>query len=392
MTPAARYASAISVLDDVLSGASAEKCLTSWARANRYAGSKDRAAVRDHVFDVLRRKRSLAARGGDESGRALVLGLLRHQGIDPMDVFGAGGYAPVALTEAEIAAGVLPTGPAETHDLPDWLWPVWAKDLGESAIAAAAALQDRGPVTLRVNLRRGSREAATAILAEDGIVVEASQDVKTALQVVENERRVHLSRAYLEGFVDLQDLASQQAVLSLNIPNGARVLDYCAGGGGKALALADLFACQVTAHDISAARMKDIPVRAERAVVSIEVLNSAALDQGAGYDVVFADAPCSGSGTWRRAPEAKWSFTPDKLFEYNVLQLEVIENAARFVGAAGQIVYATCSVLSAENSGVLLHFTGKNPDWEILSETTRLPDAAGDGFFHSVLQCRARNL
>jgi len=118
MTPAARYASAIAVLDDVLAGASVEKCLTSWVRANRYAGSKDRAAVRDHVFDVLRRKRSLAALGGGMSGRSLILGLLRHQGIDHKKVFGAGGYAPHALTDEELGGGDATFATAMANDCP----------------------------------------------------------------------------------------------------------------------------------------------------------------------------------------------------------------------------------------------------------------------------------
>lgn len=392
MTPAARYASAITVLDDILAGASAEKCLTSWARANRYAGSKDRAAVRDHVFDVLRRKRSLAAIGGGQSGRALVLGLLRHQGIDPEAVFGSGGYAPEALTQAEAALYDAPVDPAVVHDLPDWVWQVWQNNLGESAEPAAAALQDRGPVTLRVNLRRGSRDAAIAMLAEDGIVTEASPYVKTALQVIENERRVHLSRAYTEGYVDLQDLASQQAVAGLLIPKSARILDYCAGGGGKSLALADLFDCAVTAHDISTARMSDIAVRAARAGVTIAVIEPRALHPDLRFDVVFVDAPCSGSGTWRRAPEAKWAFTQDKLSEFNNLQIEVLVNAARFVAAGGQMIYATCSVLTAENSDVLHRFMRGNAGWDILSESARVPDAFGDGFYHSVLQRHEDNL
>ncbi|MDB9838511.1 RsmB/NOP family class I SAM-dependent RNA methyltransferase [bacterium] len=387
MTPAARYASAIAVLDDVLAGASAEKCLTSWARANRYAGSKDRAAVRDHVFDVLRRKRSLAALGGGMSGRSLVLGLIRHQGIDHNDVFGAGGYAPHALSDDELSAGCSPQSEAELHDLPDWLWPIWEEDLGLAAAAAARALQDRGPVTLRVNLRRGSRENAIAMLAEDGIVARVMDDVKTGLQVVENERRIHLNRAYLEGYVDLQDLASQEAVAGLEIADAASVLDYCAGGGGKALALADQFRCTVSAHDIAVARMVDIPARADRAGVTIAVLETAELTQRT-FDVVFVDAPCSGSGTWRRAPEAKWAISSEKLHGYSTLQLEVLSKAAELVAEGGQLIYATCSVLNKENGAVLAAFLAANSSFVKVRDAQRLPDALGDGFFHAVLRRR----
>lgn len=391
MTPAARYASAIAVLDDVLAGASAEKCLTTWARTNRYAGAKDRAAVRDHVFDVLRRKRSLAARGGGEDGRALVLGLLRHQGIDPNSIFGAGGYGPTALTEAEIDGARPPEG-AEVVDLPDWLWPIWQSDLGQEATAAAMVLQDRGPVTLRVNLRRGTREAAIAILAEDDIVCAAVDHVKTAIQVIENERRVQLNRAYIEGFVEIQDLASQEAVLAMNVPKGARVLDYCAGGGGKALALADLYDCDVVAHDISSARMADIPARAARSGVTIDVCETKQLKDAGTFDFVFVDAPCSGSGTWRRAPEAKWAISQNKLYEYNTLQVEVLRDASAYLRRGGQIAYATCSVLSCENAAVMTAFSQNDSRWKIEKCVQRLPDELGDGFFYGFLVCENNNL
>lgn len=391
MTPAARYASAIAVLDDVLAGSSAEKCLTSWARANRYAGSKDRAAVRDHVFDVLRCKRSFAALGGGMSGRALVLGLIRQQGIDPKYVFGAGGYGPAALSDDEVSAGHDPASDAVAFDMPDWLWPMWVAQLGADARPSAVALQARGPVTLRVNLRRGTRQAAIAMLAQTQIVAVAVEGVKTALQVIENERRVHLNQAYLDGYVDVQDVASQEAVLGLRIFDGADVLDYCAGGGGKALALADIFACQVTAHDIAAQRMVDIPVRATRAGVNIEVVDTFAL-QGRSFDAVFVDAPCSGSGTWRRAPEAKWSISEEKFNSYSKLQAEVIRSAAAYVGHGGVLIYATCSVLGQENDQVVAHFLTEHPDWERVMRHQRLPDGVGDGFYHCVMQRKVSNL
>ena len=385
MTPAARYAAAIAVLDDVLAGAYAEKCLTTWARGNRYAGSKDRAAVRDHVFDVLRRKRSLGALGGGETGRALIIGLLRHQGIDPDMIFGAGGYGPEALSDAELAGGRAPVG-HEVYDMPAWLWQIWSADLGADATAAAQALQDRGPITLRVNLRRATRDAVQAILAEDGIICHPSPYVKTALHVVENERKVQISRAYVEGLIEVQDLASQAAVAGLELAAGSRVLDYCAGGGGKSLALVDLFDCEVCAHDISAARMGDIPTRSARAGVVVAVCKTADLARVDPFDAVFVDAPCSGSGTWRRAPEAKWALTQRKLQEYNYLQIEVITKAAGFVRAGGQLIYATCSVLSCENRAIIEAFVTAHPDWLLLSDDQRFPDATGDGFYHSVLQ------
>ena len=385
MTPAARVAAAIAVLDDVLAGEAAEKCLSRWARGNRYAGSKDRAAVRDHVFDALRCKRSLAAIGGAMTGRGLMIGHIRSQGIDIGSIFGVGGYCPDALSGQELAAGQSPLSQAEQHDFPDWLWPVWCRDLGAQASAAAQVLQARGPVTLRVNLRRSSRSDVIQVLARDGIAATPVGNINCALQVIENERRIHLSMAFESGLVEVQDLASQEAVAGLHMRNGSRVLDYCAGGGGKALAIADMFDCKVFAHDIATARTADIAPRAARAGVEIAVLETPQIAANAPFDVVFVDAPCSGSGTWRRAPEAKWAFSPNKMSDFNELQVEVLNNAADFVARDGQLVYATCSVFEAENNGVVAAFLGDNSGWALTEAHQRVPDPLGDGFYHAVL-------
>ena len=388
MTPAARYAAAIEVLDAWRVGARAEQALSNWGRGNRFAGAKDRAAIRDHVFDVLRRKRSVVALGGAETGRGMILGLLRQQGIDPNDVFGAGGYAPAGLASDEQTQMTPMLSAAEAHDMPDWLWPVWKADLGAAAEDAAQVLRERGPITLRVNQRRATRQEAAALLEQDGIITQPAHQVGSCLFVTQNPRRVKTSTAYLTGLVELQDLASQRAIMTLDIAPGTSVLDYCAGGGGKSLALADLFDCTVTAHDIDAKRMKDLPVRAGRAQADIAMADKQRLKQLPGFDHVFVDAPCSGAGTWRRNPEAKWDITLDKLSDINALQSEVIKNAATFVRPGGRVTYATCSVLHCENRQVVDRFLMANPQWQCLAEDLRLPDANGDGFYFANLQLR----
>jgi len=383
MTPAARYSAAIEVLDTILAGTAAEKALTGWARSNRYAGSKDRAAVRDHVYDVLRGKRSLGAIGGGETGRGLILGLLRRDGTPPETVFGAGGYGPTALSDAEAAfdSASVPMSQAVACDLPDWLWPVWEASLGGAAISAAKVQQTRAPVHLRVNQRRSDIDTAIARLAVDGVKAVPHPRVKTALHVIENERQVKLSQPFLNGDVELQDAASQQAMAALDIAPGAHVLDYCAGGGGKALALADLFDAAVTAHDISVARMADIPARAARAGVSISVVGPEALSMDERFDVVLCDSPCSGSGTWRRTPDAKWRLTQDKLNEYNALQADVLAAGARHVKPGGTLVYATCSVLTCENDDIVNAFCAEHPDWKAAKTLRLLPSDHSDGFY-----------
>lgn len=385
MTPAARYAAAIAVLDDILAGAPAEKSLTSWARGNRFAGSKDRAALRDHVYDVLRAMRSLGGLGGGASGRHLILGLLRRDGIAPDTVFGAGGYGPAALSDEERGAAAGDMSQAAACDMPDWLWPHWQASLEDAAVEAALVQQNRAPVFLRVNQRRTDRDGAITRLAQDGVLAVPHPEVKSALEVIENERRIRLSGAFLDGLVDLQDAASQSAIAMLDIAPGAKVLDYCAGGGGKALAMADLFKADVTAHDIAPARMADIPERAARAGVRLRVAGPQDLGVGERFDLVLCDAPCSGSGTWRRTPDAKWRLTPQKLLEYNRMQADVVVAGAGHVGAGGALAYATCSVLHCENDDIVTAFCATRPEWQVAKTLRLAPSALHDGFFMIVL-------
>lgn len=381
MTPAARVAAAITILDTIFAGHTAEKALSDWARGSRFAGSKDRAALRDLVFDALRKRASSAAIGGALTGRGVMIGGLVQDGVDLSDVFTGEGHAPTALTDDEAAhVQAAPTlNPAETVDLPAWLWTLWQDELGDDAVAAAMTLRDRAPLFLRVNRRRGTVEAAIKSLAADNIDVAGHDTQPGCLRVLSNPRRVKLSDAYETGLVEIQDAASQIAVAALGIPDGAAVLDYCAGGGGKALAIADLYDCDVTAHDVAVQRTQDIAPRAARAGVAVDIVTTDALSQR--FDVVVADAPCSGSGTWRRNPESKWDFTPDKLRDFSALQGEVIADAARLVRPDGTLFYMTCSVLADENDRVVDRFVQSNAGWSAKPILRLLPTDASDGFY-----------
>ena len=383
MTPGARVAAAIAVLDQIGSGAFAEQALTGWARASRFAGAKDRAAVRDHVFDVLRCRRSL----GDGDGRALMARLLQRDDVDLSHIFNGLGHAPDPLSEAEVAALALPLAlsDAAACDLPDWLWPVWQGSLGADAEQAARVQQGRADVFLRVNQRRITTAGAVAALAQDGVTAQAHDAVDGCLRVLDNPRRIRTAAAYLTGLVELQDAASQRAVQMVPVAAGARVLDYCAGGGGKALAFADRHGTDIFAHDIAPARMADLPDRAARAGVVITRLAPDQVADQAPYDVVFCDAPCSGSGTWRRSPDAKWRLTRDRLDALCAIQNDVIARAATLVAPQGLLAYATCSVLQDENDAVVTQFLHSNPAWSVTLRDQRLPGPDGDGFFLSVL-------
>lgn len=384
MTPAARQAAAIAILDDWCAGAAPEQALTRWARRSRFAGSKDRAAVRDIVYDCVRAARSFAALGQGEDGRAMVLGRLRALGDDPDPVFSGERFAPDPLTENERReVDVSTLSDAVRYDLPVWVVPLFEASLGNDWRAVAEILKTRAPVFLRVNVARIERAEAQARLADEGIVTVPHRLSETALEVTEGARRVHLSKAYEQGLVEIQDAASQAILDVLGIVPGVTFLDYCAGGGGKALAAAAQGA-KVSAHDIDAGRMKDIPGRASRAGATVEILSPERVTKT--YEVVFADAPCSGSGSWRRAPHGKWLFSPGRLEELTALQARILDDITAFVEPEGQLAYATCSLLREENEDQVRAFVNRHPAWTCVTERRLTPLDGADGFYIAVLR------
>ena len=385
MTPAARLSAAIEILDRILAGNAAEQALTNWGRANRFAGSGDRAALRDLVFDVLRCKRSCAVLGGGETGRALVLGSMRAQGIDPATLFTGEGHAPSALTPAE-SLPVLPPEGLDALDCPDWLAPYFTTALGKDSTAVLQSLRQRAPVFLRVNAARSTVVAAQAQLAAENILTVPHHLAKNALQVTENARKIQNSSAYQSGIVELQDAASQAVVEALPLRDGMRVLDYCAGGGGKALAMAARADLALFAHDADPRRMRDLPARAKRAMAEITAVSSESLAKSAKFDLILTDVPCTGSGSWRRAPEAKWALTPERLAELVKIQAQIIEKTAKMVKPDGVLAYATCSVFADENQAQVDTFCARNPDWSVQFSHQWTPLEGGDGFYLALLR------
>lgn len=385
MQPDAHVAAAIDILDDVLDGAAAEQCLTRWARAHRFAGSSDRAAIRDIVFDALRRRRSYAWLGGAESGRGLMIGALRASGVEPDTVFHGDGYAPGPLTEDERTARVPSNAAPEPVrlDVPDWILSQVRQAYGDRTEGILSALRDRAPVFLRVNLARSTRADAIAALAKEDIAAVPHELAETALEVTGNARRLRNSRAFTDGLVELQDGASQAVVAAcLPFVEGGRVLDYCAGGGGKALAFAAAGVADVTAHDAAPKRMKDIAPRAERAGTPVRTVIAV---KGV-YDLVLCDAPCSGSGAWRRQPDAKWTLDAAQLGALTGLQDGILDAAQHHVAPGGTLAYATCSLLSVENGVRIEAFLARNLNWQVVDQRQWTPLEGGDGFFLAILQ------
>ncbi len=388
MTPAARVQASIEILDDILAGSPVEKSLTGWARRSRFAGSKDRAAIRDHVFDALRCMRSFAALGGSNTGRGLMIGAMRALDRDPSDVFTGERYAPDALTEKDAARAF--ESEAERLDIPEWLWPEFLGSLAGEAETTAHMLQTRAPIHLRVNLVKSDLGHASRMLATEGIETRPHPLCDTALEVTAGSRKIAQSAAYLNGLVELQDAASQAVVAELPLRPGMRVLDFCAGGGGKALALAARAdGLEVFAHDKSPNRMKGLPARARRAGASIRLVTSEDATAAGPFDIVLTDAPCSGSGSWRRSPAGKWALTTDRLSELTRIQGEILRATQSLVSKDGILAYATCSVLEVENAAVIDDFLAEMPNWELRFQKTWMVSQASDGFFSSHLRRKA---
>lgn len=385
MQEAAHISAAIEVLDRALGGTSLDAALTNWGRAHRFAGSGDRAAIRDLVFDAWRCRRSFAAFGGAETGRGLMLGRARATGQDVAALFTGIGHAPLPPTAAEVPR---PASENEALDCPDWLAPRLRKSLGSDFAPVMRALQQRAPAFLRVNLARISRSEAADLLASEAVETTPHGLADSALEIVTSTRKILTTKAYLDGMVELQDAASQAVVAAIPLSAGQRVLDYCAGGGGKTLALAARARLDLWAHDSNPARMRDLPGRAARAGVAIGLLTNPG--ERAPYDLVLADVPCSGSGSWRRDPAGKWALTEPGLADLIRTQAEILDLVAPLVTPDGLLAYATCSLLDEENQDQIAGFLQRFPDWQQLAARKFTPLEGGDGFFLSILRQKAK--
>ena len=418
MRDGGRLAAAIEVLGDIVARhKSARMALKAWGDSARYAGAKDRAFVSGLVLDVLRRRRSLAWRMGDDGDRAAVLGAVRFLwGWELPRVEAAAGepHGPGALTDADRARlavdpGVANAPPPVRGDYPDFLDPSLARVFGEDRAAEGEALAERAPVDLRVNtLKTDTARAMKALAPFDP---QASDLLPTAIRIVppaasERGAAIETAPEFEKGWFEVQDLGSQLAAARAGDIAGQQVLDFCAGGGGKTLALAAAMGNrgQLYAYDSDARRLTDTVRRAQRAGVrNLQVRSPIHPEPLKGLegrmDVVFVDAPCTGSGVWRRHPDAKWRLTPQQLARRMAEQDGVLAQAAVFVKPGGRLVYVTCSLLAEENEDRVAGFLHGHPDFASVPATgpadaflaaagsLRLtPRTSGtDGFFVAVL-------
>ncbi len=390
----ARISAAIECLDQIFDGRRAGQVLSDWGRAHRFAGSGDRNAIRDMVYDALRCRRSFASIGGDASARGVMIGWCLaqgsggHESLD--DVFSGKEHAPSSLTLEELRAieTASPMTFGQRTDWPDWLVPEAERSLGAEMTDVLCELRHRAPVFLRVNLLKSDVGTAAEALSAEGIETETVDGTDTALKVTQNPRRVAGSRAFRDGLVELQDAASQRVIQACAefIPD-RDVLDYCAGGGGKTLAVAAYGPSHLVAHDGDPRRMGELPDRLKRAGAIADIVHSKdQKDRRSYFDLVIVDAPCSGTGSWRRDPQAKWTLTQDRLNQLIGMQKEILSEAATIVRPGGVLVYATCSFLACENADQVDAFLANVPGWSLEYAHQDLPSGAGDGFYSAHLR------
>jgi 16S rRNA (cytosine967-C5)-methyltransferase len=396
LTPAARIKAAIEVLDRIASEAApADGVLKAWGRDHRFAGSGDRRAIADRVYRALRGQAKAAHRFEAWSGRGLVLQSLAEEGLGGAEVealFSAGGHGPEPLSEAERSAlRETPAYPdAVRAGVPAFVAEALKAGFGDAWLDEAEALtQARAPVDLRVNALRGDVEAAIRLMAVDEFKPERAPWSAWGLRLpAELSRDVQQSRAWKTGWIEVQDEASQIAAALAGPKPGQTVVDYCAGAGGKTLALAALMGGRgrLVACDIHMKRLANLPERLQRSGARAEARRIGLQGQGmddlaAQADLVFVDAPCSGSGTWRRHPEGAFRLTPEGVARMAALQAGILDRASALVKPGGGLAYATCSVLPAENAEIAAGFAAAHPEFAPVAiaraaETPALTDPA----------------
>jgi 16S rRNA (cytosine967-C5)-methyltransferase len=393
MTPAARLSAAIEVFAEVEARRRpATDVLKDWGLSHRFAGSSDRAAIAGLVYDSLRRKASSAWLMGGATPRAALIGMLhRERGLDIAtisELCSGGRFAPAPLTDAErvaLASNALANAPAPVAgDYPDWLDPHLARVFGDERAAEGEALATRAPLDLRVNTLKAERDDVLPKLAHLNAEPTRWSPIGLRIRLSANAKNpaIHAEPPFRKGEIEVQDEGSQLAALLAGAKPGEQVVDLTAGAGGKTLALAAAMENrgQIYATDIDKRQLAPIHERIARAGSrNIQVRTPrgdadmlADLDGRA--DLVLIDAPCTGTGTWRRNPDAKWRVRPGALTERVKQQTALLDRAAMLVKPGGRVAYITCSVLEEENGDQVRGFIGRCPGFSVEkpAETARV--------------------
>jgi 16S rRNA (cytosine967-C5)-methyltransferase len=408
MTPAARVSAAIEIVAEIdAQRRPAADVLKDWGLSHRFAGSSDRAAIAGLVYDTSRRKSSSAWLIGEASARAAVIGMLQRErglGVEEIAELCSGArFAPAPLAEAEraaLASDRLDSAPAHVRgDYPEWLDQALARVFGEERAAEGAALASRAPLDLRVNTLKAEREEVLPKLAHLhaeptrwsplGLRIKLAADAKNPA--------IHAEPAFLKGTVEVQDEASQLAALLSGAKPGEQVADLAAGAGGKTLALAAMTdnRGQIYATDIDKRQLAPIHERITRAGarnIQVRTPRGAAdvlMDLVGRIDLALIDAPCTGTGAWRRNPDAKWRVRPGALADRLKQQEDLLDRAVPLVKGGGRIAYVTCSVLKEEKGDQVAAFLGRHRDFVVVPPRELAANGLGE---RSFMFCQAAKL
>ncbi|WP_173930961.1 RsmB/NOP family class I SAM-dependent RNA methyltransferase [Chelativorans sp. Marseille-P2723] len=378
-----RLAAAIEILEDIeRRHRPAADALREWGLAHRFAGAGDRAAIGNLVFDGLRRRRSAAWLFDQDTPRALVFGaFLLERGILPEAVNNAladDRFAPPLLEEAEIAmAGerIRQTPPDSVRaNIPEWSMPLMQRSFSSAWVEEGAALAERPPLDMRSNTLKASREKVLARLSNLGAIPTRLAHDGLRIPPVTGDGRhpnVQAEQAFGDGWFEVQDEGSQVVATLAGAAPGKQVLDFCAGAGGKTLAMSAAMGNrgQIYAYDADRQRLAPIFDRLKRASCrNVQVISDPAqlAPLETQMDIVLVDAPCTGSGTWRRRPDAKWRLSPSQLDMRRQEQMLILDAASRYVKPGGWLAYVTCSIFTEENAEAISAFLKRSPAFRLL--------------------------
>ncbi|RMF11307.1 MAG: RsmB/NOP family class I SAM-dependent RNA methyltransferase [Alphaproteobacteria bacterium] len=405
MTPAARVQAVIEIIDAieqslVRQGAPADDLIRSYFARRRYAGSRDRAAITDLVYRILRHRARIRAcleqTGTAVSARLMVLGDLVVLGGAADDeianLFRGDRFAPAPLTREEwaLVAGLRQVMPdslprSARLEVPEWLEPFLEARFQDAFESELSALGERAPVTIRANRLKTTRDALRDHLEAENVLASHCRYAPEGL-IVKDSKGLSQTKAFRDGLFEVQDEAAQLAALIVDAAPGQQVLDLCAGAGGKTLAVAAAMANsgQLYAADVNRGRLEELKRRAKRAGAhDVQPLlldeagdrRKAKLGDLTGrFDRVILDVPCSGSGTWRRNPDLRWRYGPHDLERFLELQRRLLDEAAELVKPGGRIVYITCSLLPPENEDQIRAFLDRHCDFAVMPYELLLPD------------------
>lgn len=395
MTPAARIEAAIYLLGKIeTERRPADDIVRGWIKARRFVGGSDRRALRERVYGILRRRTRLGWHLDNENFKLSVRGLVIADVVlsdraDPSQLFDSSTHAPKTMNNAEqkLALALVgkhledPAMPGHVLvEIPDWLATSLKKFLGERFMAEMAALNQPAPMDLRVNLARVTREQAQKSLAKDKVKTTTTPLSPLGLRL-DAHSDIARTKAFRTGLIEVQDEGSQLLSLMVGAKPGMAMLDYCAGAGGKTLALADRMGLmggesrgRLVATDVEESRLKRMDRRLERAKLGGLIEHHVLVDgddwhanNESAFDRVLVDAPCTGTGTWRRHPEQKKKLTQEKLAELCQTQKEILKKTAPLVKPGGRLIYATCSLLHEENEAQMVSFLKTHTDFEVIN-------------------------